>query len=515
MIGRVYRGTKVAGLLRYLYGPGRCNEHNHPHLVASWDGGPEALEPALDPAGAPGLVTLTALLEQPLAYAGGPPDRPIWHCALRAAPGDRVLTDAEWADVAQEVMHATGIAPRGDDRACRWVAVRHAEDHIHVAATLAREDGSGVRLWRDFVKLRGACRAVEDRYCLRVTAEADGTVPPCPTRAEVEKTARRLAHGPQAAPGSAQPWKALPFRTPREQLRVAVRRAAAAASDPEELLDRLRSGGVLVKERRGNRGELTGYAVAVPGDCAAGGAPVFYGGGRLAADLSLPRLQHQWPQRGDSVTATPPMSARPAIEKPHRRDVRGERVSALLSAARAAEHAAHELRAGGANTGSQTAAAAAMALAVAARLSSGAVASHVLVAADLYEHASQASRGLAGHRRHQDAAAQLARATRGLARSGSAWQGSDTAATAMFLRALSALVDAVAGWHVQAQRHQQAAAAQATAGQLRTAAGRVQAELAYPRARIPRRVARHDVGRNAHVGAPRQPVAGRPSRAIG
>jgi hypothetical protein len=37
VIGRVYRGGNVGGLLRYLYGPGRHNEHESPHLVAAWD----------------------------------------------------------------------------------------------------------------------------------------------------------------------------------------------------------------------------------------------------------------------------------------------------------------------------------------------------------------------------------------------------------------------------------------------------------------------------------------------
>ncbi len=37
VIGRVYRGGDVGGLLRYLYGPGRHTEHEAPHLVAAWD----------------------------------------------------------------------------------------------------------------------------------------------------------------------------------------------------------------------------------------------------------------------------------------------------------------------------------------------------------------------------------------------------------------------------------------------------------------------------------------------
>lgn len=120
MIGRVYRGSRPGGLLRYLYGPGRCNEHTNPHLVASWDGNPGALDPSTTQSGPVQLGALTALLEQPLAYAEAAPDLPVWHCALRAAPDDRELSDEEWADIAAEVLDRTGIARRGDDGACRW-----------------------------------------------------------------------------------------------------------------------------------------------------------------------------------------------------------------------------------------------------------------------------------------------------------------------------------------------------------------------------------------------------------
>ncbi|GAA5056498.1 hypothetical protein GCM10023259_039410 [Thermocatellispora tengchongensis] len=36
MIGKVTRGGRVMGLLYYLYGPGRANEHVNPHLAAGW-----------------------------------------------------------------------------------------------------------------------------------------------------------------------------------------------------------------------------------------------------------------------------------------------------------------------------------------------------------------------------------------------------------------------------------------------------------------------------------------------
>ena len=43
-----------------------------------------------------------------------------------------------------------------------------------------------------------------------------------------------------------------------------------------------------------NPGEVTGYAVALPGDTGPEGGPVWYGGGKLAADLTWPRLRQRW-----------------------------------------------------------------------------------------------------------------------------------------------------------------------------------------------------------------------------
>ena len=88
-----------------------------------------------------GTSPAPGLLMQPLAALYGPGyDKPVWHCAVRAAPGDRVLSDTEWADICAEIMHRTGLALRDDDTGVRWAAVRHAGDHVHIVATLARLD---------------------------------------------------------------------------------------------------------------------------------------------------------------------------------------------------------------------------------------------------------------------------------------------------------------------------------------------------------------------------------------
>ncbi|MVZ99034.1 relaxase/mobilization nuclease domain-containing protein [Actinomadura sp. LD22] len=287
MIGKVLRGVRVQGLLRYLYGPGANGEHRDPHIVAGFDD-PTDLEPPTGPDGRD-FRRLDGLLTQPLALLGERNYRkPVWHCAVRAAPEDPILTDAQWAQVATEIMHRTGLAPDGDLEAVRWIAVRHADDHVHIVATLARSDGIRPEVWNDGYRVRDACRAVEQRYGLRSTAPADRTAARRPKRGETEKAVRR---------GQAVPSRTLLHRT--------VQTAAAGARSEEEFFDRLTTEGVLVRRRYSQRttGQVTGYAVALAGDVNAEGQPVWYGGGKLAADLTLPRLRRRWTNADGSVRA--------------------------------------------------------------------------------------------------------------------------------------------------------------------------------------------------------------------
>jgi hypothetical protein len=41
-------------------------------------------------------------------------------------------------------------------------------------------------------------------------------------------------------------------------------------------------------------GEITGYAVALPADRAGTSQPVWFNGGKLAPDLTLPRVRQRW-----------------------------------------------------------------------------------------------------------------------------------------------------------------------------------------------------------------------------
>ena len=281
MIGKIStpRGEHARPLLYYLFGPGRREEHTDPHLVAGWRH-PADLEPPLRPDGKRDFTKLTGLLLQPQAALGKRAyARPVWHCAMRAAPEDRMLSDDEWAAIAHDVMDRIGLSPYGqEDEAVRWVAVRHGEDHIHLVAMLARQDGGKPSLSWERYKVRAACLAAEQRYGLRSTAPADRTAARCPTRAESEKAARR---GLEEAP------------------RITLRRqvaTAAATGGEDEFFARLDQAGVLVRKRFSvtSPGQVTGYSVALPGDTTKDGRPVWYGGGKLAADLSWPKLQERW-----------------------------------------------------------------------------------------------------------------------------------------------------------------------------------------------------------------------------
>ncbi len=158
-----------------------------------------------------------------------------------------MLSDAQWALAAERVMHRTGLAPAGDDLGVRWVAVRHAADHIHIVATLARQDGARPRIWGDYYRVREACHDAERRFGLRSTARADRTAARRATRAETEQAARR---------GWAEPA--------RVTLHREVCTAASGAGSEEEFFTWLRAAGVLVCERHStvHPGEVTGMRSA-------------------------------------------------------------------------------------------------------------------------------------------------------------------------------------------------------------------------------------------------------------
>ncbi|HEX6526506.1 MAG TPA: hypothetical protein VF070_41800 [Streptosporangiaceae bacterium] len=149
------------------------------------------------------------------------------------------------------------------------------------------EDRTRPRVHNERYRVRDACLAAEERYGLRSTAPADRTAARRPTRAETGKADRQHRGEPA-----------------RLTLRRHVSTAAASAASTTEFFARLDQAGVLVRLRYSTRnpGQVTGYAVAMPGDTTKDGDPVWYGGGKLAPDLSWPKIAQRWtrPARPDS-----------------------------------------------------------------------------------------------------------------------------------------------------------------------------------------------------------------------
>jgi hypothetical protein len=111
LITEVYRGNGIVKLLGYLYGPGRADAHDEPHLVAAWD---PSIVVHRDPGPDGDVEGLASLLYAPVAARGQQPPKHVWHCAVRIPEDDPALDDAAWARIAARLVAAAGVAPAGD-----------------------------------------------------------------------------------------------------------------------------------------------------------------------------------------------------------------------------------------------------------------------------------------------------------------------------------------------------------------------------------------------------------------
>ncbi|WP_367575224.1 relaxase/mobilization nuclease domain-containing protein [Streptomyces griseoaurantiacus] len=415
-------GDDTAGLLFYLYGPGKRDEHADPHMVAAWDG------TVPDPGRSDefSLSDLALLLDAPVhALRGRRPPLHVFHVAVRNPPEDRRLTDEEWARVAREMMHAAGIAPHTHDQGCRWVAVRHAEDHIHIVATRAREDGRQPDTSWSKLRMQEVARRFEIEFGLRRLTHADSTARRWAKTGETEKAVRR---------GLPEPV--------RETLQRAVREAAAAAVSDGDFFGRLAAAGLRVKQRIAPDGNVTGYSAALPGDRDGRQRPVWFSGTRLAPDLSLPRVRERW--------SGPPVKTAAAS------------ADAWRAAAEKVRAAADQLGAGGLHQGAGDVAALGDLIVAAAVVSPHSVRSQMRKAAYEFERAARAPSA----RRMEGRARELYReSTQVLSHSMSAAGRNDTVAVLGFLLALVTAVEASRCWH-QAQEHRVQAEAAGRAGRL-------------------------------------------------
>ena len=242
MIAKITQGASGTALIRYLFGPGRANEHSEQRVVASGIVMGVDEGRALTPLEIADLGT--ALDAANDLYRSDPAGGHIWHLSL-SLPAGESLSDEQWAQIAQRAVEAVGFEGEGVEPAA-WVAIGHGNSaqgnqHIHIAASLVRVDGSRVDTWQSKRTLSTLCAEFERTYGLSVVEGRQGRGMPGLSRAELERTAREQLAEP-----------------PRITLARLVRAASVASKDEAEFVRRLRGSGALVRPRYASGGKEAG-----------------------------------------------------------------------------------------------------------------------------------------------------------------------------------------------------------------------------------------------------------------
>lgn len=159
MIAKITKGNRPGDIAAYLHGPGSKDEHKYRDGTRVHEGG-RVIGGNLGREGDTDGRRWAADLRAAIAERDRKTSKPVWHVSLRNAPGDRPLTDQEWADAGQQFAERMGYADNP------WVMVRHGDDHVHIVASRVSEHGE---LWadrHDYRKAQAASRELEQRYGL-------------------------------------------------------------------------------------------------------------------------------------------------------------------------------------------------------------------------------------------------------------------------------------------------------------------------------------------------------------
>lgn len=158
MIAKITRGSRVGDIAAYLHGPGKANEHQYRDGSTRVRGG-QVIGGNL---GRDGDQDGSRWAQDLRAAQSTRPEikNAIWQTSLRSAPGDRRLSDQEWADAGQTFAEKMGFAEHP------WVMVRHGEDHVHIVTSRVSETGEVWHARQDFRQAQSAAKQLEQDYGL-------------------------------------------------------------------------------------------------------------------------------------------------------------------------------------------------------------------------------------------------------------------------------------------------------------------------------------------------------------
>lgn len=275
MIAKITRGADPGRIGAYLHGPGRAEEHVYDdRLGGAVIAGTVPVLEARSPV--EWVAEMRAAIDRRPDIVG-----PVWQVSLRQAPGDRVLDDREWADAAQGFAQRMGFADHP------WVAVRHAEDHVHLVVSRVDHDGVVWHARQDRWAAQAACAVLEVEHGL-ARAPRTRAVPVVAGERVVD---RRQVDG-QLTQGEwrrAVATKATPTRmTLTDRVHTAATLAAGRGRTAfEDELARLR---VAYQANEASTGRMNGYRFADPTHVDPAGVPVWFKASQLDKSLSWAAL---------------------------------------------------------------------------------------------------------------------------------------------------------------------------------------------------------------------------------
>ena len=346
----------MAGLIYYLQGPGKHNEHTNPHMVAGRGGAVERFMWSADSSvrvlSKDDAIAIARELDEPhvlhdvkvpwvdpkrkkAALAEGytetgaramarVEDANVWQCSLALRADEAELSDELWGKIAEDFMREMGFdSVDPTDAGSRWVAIHHGKsangnDHIHIAASMVREDGSLVKLFvppapgqkpqGDGPRSSQVIQMLERKYNLQIDRD-DQAVSPSYHQAEVE-TALQMrpdvdapaVEAGRTATEAGKKAKQQRGEPVRFELARRVRAAATAASNESSFVELLGAESDVVLRPRWAEGPaiaVVGYSVGLAPrghdkHSITDGEVVWYSGTSLGRDLTLTQLRKQW-----------------------------------------------------------------------------------------------------------------------------------------------------------------------------------------------------------------------------
>ena len=309
MIPNVVRGGRMAGLMNYLVGPGRSNEHENQRMIAGDDRVTFAYNPGVE-LSKYDAFEIAEMLDAPRKLHGTEVAKPVyakdeeaggfltdedgkkikvdsapahvWHCSLSLAESEGNVSDAQWKNITESFVEKMGFVDPDGAKSSRWVAVHHGaskngNDHIHLVVQMVREDGTKASTHNDFHRAQVACRELENEYGLQslessVTQQQglSGEKPAERARAERESYAV----------------------SDRVELSRRMRAALSSSSTAEEFVRQLPQMGVQVAPHfaKDSNTRVTGYKVSL-GTKTGEDQAVWYAPSKLDRSLGWPSIK--------------------------------------------------------------------------------------------------------------------------------------------------------------------------------------------------------------------------------